>query len=250
MNRGGFDKSIAIFSPDGVLYQVEYAFKAVTYPGLLTVAVTFKDGVLVVTQHQVPDRLMRPESVTALFTVTDNIGCCMTGRAPDGKVTVQRAREEASDYKYRFGLPIPISLLAKRMGDKAQVRTQQAGLRPMGVIATFIGMDQEDHTGAWVPRICTVDPAGSVGGYFAYAAGKKQADAQAFLEKKQKTAPFDTLTEKEAAMVALSAMQSAIGTALKASDLEMGRCTVAHRDFARVPDSEVEEWLTAVAEAD
>lgn len=250
MSRSGFDRHITVFSPDGVLYQVEYAFKAVTYPGLLTVAVSYKDGVLVLTQHQVPDRLMRPESVTALYNITENVGCCMTGRAPDGKALAQRVREVAADYKYRFGLPIPIGLLAKRMADKAQVRTQQAGIRPMGAVTTFIGMDQEDGTGAWAPRIYAVNPAGSVAGYFAYAAGKRQAEAQAYLEKRQKTAPFNTLTEREAAMVAISAMQSAIGAALKAADLEMGRCNADHRDFARVPDAEVEEWLTAVAEAD
>ncbi|KPA86604.1 putative proteasome alpha 1 subunit [Leptomonas pyrrhocoris] len=250
MNRAGFDKYITVFSPEGSLYQVEYAFKAVTYPGLLTVAIRCKDAVLVVTQHQIPDRLMRPDSVTALYEVTAGIGACMTGRAPDGRALVQRAREEASDFYYRYGVPIPIALLAKRMGDKAQVRTQQAGLRPMGVVTTLIGMDVSDEDGSLKPLIYTVDPAGWTGGHIACATGKKQVEAMAFLEKRQKGTDFDALSQKEAAMIALAALQSAIGTAVKATEVEVGRCTVAAPTFQHVPNSEVEEWLTAVAEAD
>jgi 20S proteasome subunit alpha 1 len=250
MNRAGFDKYITVFSPEGSLYQVEYAFKAVTYPGLLTVAIRCKDAVLVVTQHQIPDLLMRPDSVTALYEVTTGIGACMTGRAPDGRALVQRAREEASEYYYRYGLPIPIALLAKRMGDKAQVRTQQAGLRPMGVVTTLIGMDQNDADGSLKPALYTIDPAGWTGGHIACAIGKKQVEAMAFLEKRQKSTDFDALTQKEAAMIALAALQSAIGTAVKATEVEVGRCTASDPSFQRVPNSEVEEWLTAVAEAD
>lgn len=250
MNRAGFDKYITVFSPEGSLYQVEYAFKAVTYPGLLTVAIRCKDAVLVVTQHQIPDRLMRPDSVTALYEVTAGIGACMTGRAPDGRALVQRAREEASDFYYRYGLPIPIALLAKRMGDKAQVRTQQAGLRPMGVVTTLIGMDESDADGSLKPAIYTVDPAGWTGGHIACATGKKQVEAMAFLEKRQKGTDFDALSQKDAAMIALAALQSAIGTAVKATEVEVGRCSVASPTFQRVPNAEVEEWLTAVAEAD
>ncbi|CCW68974.1 unnamed protein product [Phytomonas sp. Hart1] len=250
MSRAGFDQYITVFSPEGSLYQVEYAFKAVAYSGLLTVAVQYRTGVLVVTQHQVPDRLMRPSSVAALFNVADNIGCCMTGRAPDGRAMLQRAREEASEYHSRYGLPIPIQLLAKRLGDKAQVRTQQAGLRPMGVIVTLIGMDQRDEDGAWVPRIFTVDPAGWVGGYHAVANGKKDVEALAFLEKRQKSKPFDELDQKEAAMIALAAVQTAVGASLKASDLEVGVCTLENRNMALASKEQVEDWLTAVAEAD
>ncbi|CCW64386.1 unnamed protein product [Phytomonas sp. EM1] len=250
MSRAGFDQYITVFSPEGSLYQVEYAFKAVAYSGLLTVAVRYRDGVLVVTQHQVPDRLMKPNSITALFDLTDHVGCCVTGRAPDGRAMVQRAREEASEYKYRYGLPIPIGVLAKRIGEKAQVRTQQAGLRPMGVIVTLIGMDQQDEDGAWVPRIYTVDPAGWVGGYHAVANGKKDVEALAFLEKRQKSKPFDELDQKEAAMIALAAVQTAVGASLKASDVEVGICSIEHQRMVRASKEQVEDWLTAVAEAD
>ncbi|CBH14477.1 proteasome alpha 1 subunit, putative [Trypanosoma equiperdum] len=250
MSRAGFDKYITVFSPEGSLYQVEYAFKAVTYAGLLTVAIRCKDAVLVFTQHSVPDKLMRPETITSLYNVNDNTGVCITGRAPDGKALVQKARNEASEYKYRYGMPMPVSVLAKRVADMAQVRTQQAGMRLMGTIMTFVGMEQNDEDGAWIPQIYCVDPAGWCGSYHACAVGKKQIEACAFLEKKQKNAPFHTLSQKEAAMIALAALQSALGESLRASGVEVGRCTADDHHFSRVPDREVEEWLTLLAEAD
>jgi 20S proteasome subunit alpha 1 len=249
MSRGGFDRQTSIFSPEGNLYQVQYAFKAVSAPGLTTVAVRSRDGVVVATQHQVPDKLMRPETITSLYQLSNGIGCCVTGRAPDGRAVVQQARHEASEYKYKFGLPVPVSLLAKRMADKAQTKTQQAGIRPMGVTMTMIGMDTTD-TGEAVPQIFKVDPAGSFIGFHAVATGAKEVEATAFLEKKQKQAPFHTITLDEAATIALLALQAVTGTTLKSSDVEMGRCSAQNPHFERVPDAQVELWLTAMAEAE
>lgn len=250
MSRGNFDKYITVFSPEGALYQVEYAFKAVKYPGLTTIAVRGKDCAVVATQRKVPDKLMKRDTITSLYAVDGLLGCCATGRAPDGKCLVQKARQEASDYRYKYGVSVPIETLAKRMGDLAQVRTQEAGMRPMGAALTFIGMDQEDGTGQWHPKVFKVDPAGYYVGYGACATGAKEVDAIAALEKRQKATPFEALARDEAAMVALAALQHVAGQALKAADVELGCVTEARPAFHLIDDKEVEAWLTAIAERD
>lgn len=250
MSRSWFDQYTTVFNPEGSLFQVEYAFKAVTQGGLLSVAVRSKECVVVVVQRPMRDKLMKPDSVESLLNVSDHIGICTTGRAPDGKAVVQKARELASDYKYNNGISIPISHLAKRLGDKAQVRTQSAGLRPMGVVTTLFGVEQNDESGLWEPKIFSVDPAGWVGGHFAFPAGKKYLEATSFLEKKMKNEPFTNLNQEQIAIIALETIQHAVDVALKASDLEVGRVTVEKKEFEKVSDEQVEAWLTTLAEAD
>jgi len=102
-----YDHHISIFSPNGRLYQVEYAFKAAG--GNLTgVSCRGKDSVCVVTQKKVPERLIDPSSVTSLYTITPKIGALLTGLTPDCKAAVTRIRYEASDFQYKYGYNVPV----------------------------------------------------------------------------------------------------------------------------------------------
>lgn len=249
MSKGSFDKYITVFSPEGALYQVEYAFKAVGLPGLTTIAIRGKSGVVVVTQQKIPDKLMKQESVSNMYQISPRIGCCTTGRAPDGRAFVQTTRQAASDYMYKFGVEMPCSLLAKRIADKAQVSTQEMGMRPYGVSMIFIGIELADD-GTKVPQLFKVDPAGFFCGYFATASGEKEVEGVAFLEKKQKAAAFDTLSNEEILSLALDAIQHISGSALKAKDVEVARCTLDVPAFTKVDDVEVERLLTKMAEQD
>ena len=249
MSKGSFDKYITVFSPEGALYQVEYAFKAVGLPGLTTIAIRGKDGVVVVTQQKIPDKLIKQESISNMYQISPTVGCCTTGRNPDGRAFVGTTRQAASDYVYKFGVDMPCSLLAKRIADKAQVSTQEMGMRPYGVTMTLVGIEQLDN-GSKVPQLYKVDPAGFYCGYFATASGEKEIEGIAYLEKKQKGAAFDTLSNEEILSLALEAIQHISGSAIKARDVEVARCTVDAPAFNKVADTEVERLLTKMAEQD
>eukprot|EP01028_Stygiella_incarcerata_P005496 TRINITY_DN2315_c0_g1_i2.p1 TRINITY_DN2315_c0_g1~~TRINITY_DN2315_c0_g1_i2.p1 ORF type:complete len:136 (+),score=17.26 TRINITY_DN2315_c0_g1_i2:722-1129(+) len=103
MSRGsstGYDTRISIFSPEGRLYQIEYTFKAVKSAGFTSVAVRGVDSVCVVTQKKVPEVLMKEDSVRHLFSVTPQIGCCLTGLQADCRMILSHLRNDAHEFEY------------------------------------------------------------------------------------------------------------------------------------------------------
>lgn len=178
-SSSGYDRTITIFSPDGKLFQVEYAFKAVKVPGIMSIGIKGDDTAVVVTEKKVSDKLIDAATITHLYNITTKIGCVVTGLEADGRVQIDRARNEAANFRYKFGYDIPVSYLANRMADINQVYTQQAKMRPFGVSMMFIGIDEE-----FGPQLYKVDPAGTFAGWRAACSGPKEVETNTYLEKK------------------------------------------------------------------
>ncbi|NXW30261.1 PSA6 protein, partial [Phaetusa simplex] len=172
MSRGssaGFDRHITIFSPEGRLYQVEYAFKAINQGGLTSVAVRGKDSAVIVTQKKVPDKLLDSNTVTHLFKITENIGCVMTG------MTVKWSSKTQF---YVLMFPHLISDIFFSFKEKRKRNVMQF-FQDYSMI--LIGIDEEHG-----PQVYKCDPAGYYCGFKATAAGVKQTESTSFLEKKVK----------------------------------------------------------------
>ena len=107
--------------------------QAIKTSGLTSVGVRGKDSCIVLTQRKVPDKLHDPDSVTNMYHITENIGLVMTGMVADARSKVSRLRNEAAEFKFNNGYEIPVSYLAKRAADLAQVYTQHANMRPLGI---------------------------------------------------------------------------------------------------------------------
>lgn len=242
--QSGYDRHITIFSPEGRLHQVEYAFQAVKKnQNMTSVALRGDDCVVAVTQKKVPDKLMEKDFVTHLYNITPNIGCLMTGISPDARALVFKAREKASKFKDKNGYEIPVHYLALKLANVGQVYTQHAYMRPYGVNAMLFSIDDEKG-----PSLFQVDPAGNYFGYKACAAGTKDQEAQNALEKviKKKI----TFTESETIQQAIGCLQAVMGMDFKPSDIEVGVVSKTKKGFYRLSEEEIDGALTAIAEKD
>mmetsp|Transcript_476 Transcript_476/g.857 ORF Transcript_476/g.857 Transcript_476/m.857 type:complete len:249 (+) Transcript_476:53-799(+) len=248
MSRGssaGYDRHITIFSPEGRLYQVEYAFKAVKAAGVTSVAIRGKDSVCAVTQKKVQDKLIDPTSVSHLFRISENHGCVGVGVITDAKAQVQHARSQASEFKFKYAYEIPVEHLAQRVADRNQMYTQHAYMRPLGVTLIVIGMDPELG-----PQLFKCDPAGYYVGFRACAAGQKDQEAVNHLEKTLKNSASDSFDEETTIHTAIASLQTILGADFKASEIEVAVVSASNPRFTCLSEEQIEAHLTAIAEKD
>ncbi|KAF2753543.1 proteasome core particle subunit alpha 1 [Pseudovirgaria hyperparasitica] len=249
----GFDRHITIFSDQGRLYQVEYAFKAITAANITSVGVRGKDCAVVLSQKKVPDKLIDPSSVTHIFRLSPSVGCVMTGSIADARAWVNRARGEAAEFRYKFGYEMPCDVLAKRLANISQVFTQRAYARPYGVSTTLISLDSE-----YGPQLYKCDPAGYYVGYKATASGPKTQEALNFLEKKLKNKDSAEGDWKEVVELGIATLSTVLSVDFKKNELEVGIVGGPRSDgkdgtepgFRALTEEEIDDRLQAIADKD
>ncbi|KAF5183747.1 Proteasome subunit alpha type-6 [Thalictrum thalictroides] len=138
---------------------------------------------------------------------------------------------------------MPADVLAKWIADKSQVYTQHAYMRPLGVAAMVLGMDEENG-----PQLFKCDPAGHFFGHKATSAGLKEQEAINFLEKKMKNDP--AFSYEETVQTAISALQSVLQEDFKATEIEVGVVRKENPVFRVLSTEEIDEQLTAISERD
>lgn len=235
-----FDRQITIFSPQGHLYQVEYAMKAATGGGTTAIAVRGANSAAFVTQRKIPDRLIDPSSLTNIFRITDNIGVLCIGSLPDIKAQVDRIRYEANDFAYNNGFTMPTHALAKRIADICQVYTQEATSRALACMMLLIGVDDEKGC-----QVFKVDPAGHYLPYKAVSTGKYEPEAMNFLEKK--VAELDGMDKECTIEMAIMAMQHVLSTDFKGSEIEVAVVGTDSK-FRVLSDEEIETRINSIME--
>lgn len=161
----------------------------------------------------------------------------------DARAQVVRARQEAAEFRYKYGYEITPDMLARRVANINQVYTQHAAMRPLGVTMMLIGIDDEKG-----PQLFKCDPAGYYVGYKASSAGAKQQEAMNHLEKKLKKDVG--LSEQEAIELAITTLSTTLSIDFKPSEIEVGLVTVDQPKFRALSEAEIEAHLTRITERD
>jgi len=212
----GYDRASTMFSPDGRLLQVEYAKESVKQ-GATAIGIVCKDGVLLVADKRVTDKLIVADSVEKIFQVDEHIGATATGFTMDGRVLIERARVVAQQHMVTYGVPIDTLDLVKEICDVKQFYTQYGGSRPFGVSILFIGVDDS-------AVLYITDPTGIYFEYKATAVGEAETEIKNLLAKEYK----ETMTIDDGLKLAINAFKKVLG-----KDFDLRRIDVA---FIRADD--------------
>jgi proteasome alpha subunit len=171
-----YDRGITIFSPDGRLYQVEYAREAVKR-GTASIGVRTAGGVVLAVDKPSRSPLIERSSVEKIHKADDHIGIATAGHVADGRQLVDFARRRAQINGLRYDEPIGVETLTKEVTDHIQQYTQVGGARPFGVALLIGGI--EDGT----PQLYETDPSGTPSEWKAHAIGSNRAEMQEYLEE-------------------------------------------------------------------
>ncbi|MHA1852618.1 MAG: archaeal proteasome endopeptidase complex subunit alpha [Candidatus Heimdallarchaeaceae archaeon] len=160
---GAYDRAITVFSPDGRLFQVEYAMELVNR-GATIIGIQCAEGVVLGSEENV-EPLEEAESSWKIFKIDEHIAVAIVGLSSDARVLIDQARVNAQSNKLTYDEPIDLEIVTKKICDIMQMYTQHAGVRPFGVSILFGGIDK---TGA---RVFGTHPSGTYRGYKAAALG-------------------------------------------------------------------------------
>ncbi len=174
----GYDRAITVFSPDGRLYQVEYAIETVRR-GTIAVGVKCKDGIVIAVEEK-PRKLQISKIAQKIFQVDDHVGVAAAGYIPDARSQVDNARFFSQSNKMIYDEPVEVESIAKHLADQCQQFTQYAGVRPFGVALILGGVVNK------IPELYLTDPSGTYISYDAIAIGANSEQVTDFLEKTYK----------------------------------------------------------------
>ncbi len=194
-----YDRSATMFSPDGRLYQVEYASKIVQQ-GTTGAACVYKSGVVFGADKNVTSKLMLPDSIEKLFKIDDHIGAVSAGLVGDARRLIQDARVRAQENVMHYDEPIHVETLSKDISGNMQAVTQYGGTRPFGVSFIIGGVDE---TG---PRLFETEPSGALAEYVAVSVGAGRKEAMEFFEKNYQS----NLTREQAVKLVFGALEQGL----------------------------------------
>jgi len=210
-NQMAYDRASTIFSPDGRLFQVEYAREAVKR-GTTAVGLKYKEGVVLIIDKRISSRLIEAKSIDKIFQIDKHVGCATSGLVADARVLVDRARVEAQIHKITYSEQVSIEELVKKICDFMQNYTQYGGIRPFGTALLVAGVDEQGT------HLFETDPSGALMAYKAGSIGADRNTVMSMFEEKYQ----DNMSLEAAIALGIEALTKVSEGKIKAGSVEIG----------------------------
>jgi proteasome alpha subunit len=230
MTSRGYDMTPTMYSPDGRIYQVEYAMETVKR-GTLAIGICSKEGIILAVEEKA--RTLQTRNITQkIFQVDFHIGAAAAGYIPDARIQVDSARFFSQGNRMTYDESVEIATVAKYLADQSHQFTQYSGVRPNGVSLIIAGIDQKGES------IYVTDPSGTYVQYAAVAIGAGSDDVNEFLEKHY----TQDMSIDDIAALAISAINLKDEQKDGIDDIKMAKITTEAKVFETVSESDLKNY--------
>ena len=230
MASRGYDMTPTMYSPDGRIYQVEYAIETVKR-GTLAIGISSKEGVIMAVEEK--SRTLQTSNITQkIFQVDYHIGVAAAGYIPDARVQVDGARFFSQGNRMTYDESVEVATVAKHLADQAHQFTQYGGVRPNGVSMIIAGIDQKGES------IYVTDPSGTYVQFAAIAIGAGSDEVNAFLEKNYD----ENMSLEDAASLAIASINLKSEAKEGIKHIKMAKITSEAKVFEKVSESDLQNY--------
>uniref|UniRef100_A0A0G4I646 Proteasome subunit alpha type n=1 Tax=Chromera velia CCMP2878 TaxID=1169474 RepID=A0A0G4I646_9ALVE len=226
--KSEYDRGVNTFSPEGRLFQVEYALGAIKL-GSTAVGIQTKEGVVLAVERRLASPMMEPSSIEKIMEIDTHVGCAMSGLTADARTLVDHARVETQNHWFTYNEKMPvesavhaISDLALDFSDVGDSERKKVMSRPFGVALLVAGVDDENG-----PQLWNADPSGMYTRFSAAAIGSAHEGAEGMLHEQYN----QSMSLKEAEDLALVILRQVMEEQLNSRNVEMACITAAERKF-------------------
>ncbi|MEK6893357.1 MAG: archaeal proteasome endopeptidase complex subunit alpha [Nanoarchaeota archaeon] len=228
----GYDRAATMFSPDGHLLQVEYAEKTVRL-GSASIGLVCKDGIVIIADRRIRDKLIAPESANKIFEIDEHIVATAAGILSDARVLIDAAQVLAQQNKVTYGSPIePISIM-RMIADKKQMFTQYGGVRPFAAAFLLGGANKGQA------HLYTSDVTGNYFAYKANAIGENDEKIKEILRKDYR----EDMTIEEGIKFALKIFKELLEKNFDFQRFDVGYVKTADERLVRLHGEELKKFL-------
>ncbi|PWN49894.1 putative PRE6-20S proteasome subunit [Violaceomyces palustris] len=229
-----YDRALTVFSPDGHLFQVDYALEAVR-KGTCAVGVRGKDVVVLGVEKKSVLQLQDPRTIRKTAMIDDHVCLAFAGLTADARILIDKARIECQSHRLTVEDPVTVDYITRHIAGIQQRYTQSGGVRPFGISTLIIGFDANETR----PRLYQTEPSGMYSAWKANAIGRSSKTVREFLEKNHK----DDMTKDETIKLAIKSLLEVVQTGAKNIEIALME---GHGQVRNLELAEIEKFVEEI----